>query len=95
MKHFKAISLFCGAGGLDLGFSKAGFKTIWANDFNRDACNTFRSWNTCPVVQGDIKQISIIIDIGLILLKILLHLIYLFHKVHMLVLQMKNLNFIK
>ena len=39
--------------------------------------------------------ISIITDIGLILLKILLHLIYLFHKVHMLVLQMKNLNFIK
>ena len=58
MKHFTAISLFCGAGGLDLGFSKAGFKTIWANDFNRDACNTFHFWNACPVIQGDIKKVS-------------------------------------
>ena len=26
-KHFTAASLFCGAGGLDLGFHKAGFET--------------------------------------------------------------------
>ena len=36
MKKFTAISLFCGAGGLDMGFDRAGFKTIWANDFDKD-----------------------------------------------------------
>lgn len=31
------ISLFSGCGGLDLGFEKAGFKRVWANDFDTDA----------------------------------------------------------
>ena len=29
----RLISLFSGCGGLDLGFEKAGFKRVWANDF--------------------------------------------------------------
>ena len=33
MREFTAVSLFCGAGGLDLGFERAGFKTIWANQW--------------------------------------------------------------
>ena len=53
-----AVSLFCGAGGLDLGFAKAGFHTIWANDFNEDACETFRRWSDAAVVCGDVSAID-------------------------------------
>jgi DNA (cytosine-5)-methyltransferase 1 len=35
------ISLFSGAGGLDFGFKKAGFKTIWANEFDKQISPTF------------------------------------------------------
>ena len=45
MREFTAVSLFCGAGGLDIGFEQAGFKTIWANDFDKDACKTHQNWS--------------------------------------------------
>jgi DNA (cytosine-5)-methyltransferase 1 len=37
----KVISLFSGAGGLDLGFVQAGFEIIWSNDIMRSACDTY------------------------------------------------------
>ena len=58
MKQFTQASLFCGAGGLDIGFERAGFKTIWANDFNADACETFRKWSSAEVICGDIGKIE-------------------------------------
>lgn len=58
MREFTAVSLFCGAGGLDMGFERAGFKTIWANDFNQDACKTHRSWSNATVVCGDISKVN-------------------------------------
>ncbi len=39
---FKVVSLFSGAGGLDLGFVRAGFDIVWANDFDPNACDTYR-----------------------------------------------------
>ena len=38
----KVISLFSGCGGLDLGFMKAGFDVIWANDFDREATESYQ-----------------------------------------------------
>jgi DNA (cytosine-5)-methyltransferase 1 len=37
----KIISLFSGAGGLDKGFDEVGFKTIWANEYDKDIWETF------------------------------------------------------
>ncbi|MFR7476324.1 DNA cytosine methyltransferase [Frisingicoccus sp.] len=58
MNKFKTISLFCGAGGLDMGFERAGFETIWANDFNSDACETHKEWSKARTVCGDISKID-------------------------------------
>lgn len=57
-KKIKMVSLFCGAGGLDMGFENKGFQTIWANDFDKDACETHRDWSNAEVVQGDIGKID-------------------------------------
>lgn len=38
----KIVSLFSGAGGLDLGFKMAGHEVVWANDLYSDAVDTYR-----------------------------------------------------
>ena len=57
-KKIPLVSLFSGAGGLDMGFENQGFQTIWANDFDKDACETHRAWSDAEVVQGDIGQVD-------------------------------------
>lgn len=58
-KKYTHVSLFSGAGGLDIGLEKAGFKTIWANDFNHDACETHKLWSDAIMVEGDIGEVNI------------------------------------
>lgn len=56
---YKVISLFSGAGGLDLGFNKAGFKTVMANEFDKKICPTFRSnFPDVTLIEGDVRNIS-------------------------------------
>ncbi|WLR55939.1 DNA cytosine methyltransferase [Mesobacillus subterraneus] len=58
-KKFKVASLFAGAGGLDKGLDQSeGFETIYANDIDKDACQTFASWSDAEVVCGNIKKID-------------------------------------
>ncbi|CCQ90386.1 Cytosine-specific methyltransferase (modular protein) [Nitrospina gracilis 3/211] len=52
------VSLFSGCGGIDLGFRQAGFKTVFANDLDPDACSTYRS-NLGEIVEGDIHTVSL------------------------------------
>ncbi len=51
------VSLFSGAGGLDLGFIQAGHKIIWANDIYSDAVATYRKNIGNHIVEKDIKDI--------------------------------------
>jgi len=54
----KIISLFAGAGGMDLGFRNAGFDIVWANDFNLDACITYENNIGKHIIHGDITNIK-------------------------------------
>lgn len=38
----KIVSFFTGAGGLDLGFEKAGFNVVWANEYDSTIWDTFQ-----------------------------------------------------
>ncbi|WP_417352758.1 DNA cytosine methyltransferase [Flavobacterium alkalisoli] len=38
----KIVSFFAGAGGLDLGFEKAGFDVIWANEYDKEIWETYQ-----------------------------------------------------
>ena len=54
----KVISLFSGAGGMDLGFINAGFEIVWANDILEDAVNSYRKNIGKHLLKGDITKIS-------------------------------------
>ena len=52
------ISLFSGAGGMDLGFIQAGFNIIWANDFFKEAVDSYSKNIGDHIVFGDITKIN-------------------------------------
>src|SRR5574344_1796572 len=53
---YDTVSLFSGIGGFDLGFSNAGFNIVWANDFDKYACETFKANISDNIVCGDINE---------------------------------------
>ena len=54
----KLISLFSGAGGLDLGFERAGFEIAMANEFDKTIWATYEKNHTAPLIKGDIRSIK-------------------------------------
>jgi len=52
----KTISLYSGAGGFDIGFRRAGFEVVWANDYNKNACESYAKNIGDHIRCGDINQ---------------------------------------
>lgn len=55
----KIISLFSGAGGLDLGLIQAGNEIIWANDIDQNAVSTYKKNIGSHIICDDIRNIEL------------------------------------
>ena len=54
----KLISLFSGAGGLDLGFEQAGFEILAANEFDKGIWETYERNHMSNLIKKDIRKID-------------------------------------
>jgi DNA (cytosine-5)-methyltransferase 1 len=57
---FSAVSLFSGAGGMDIGFANAGFNIIFANDIDPHACDTYRLNHGDKIAEGSLLDINLV-----------------------------------
>ena len=55
----KIVSLFSGAGGLDLGLINSGHKIIWANDIDKDSCETYKINIGNHIICEDITKLDL------------------------------------
>ena len=55
----KIVSLFSGAGGLDLGLSLAGNSIIWANDIDKDSVETYKENVGKNIICDNIRNVNI------------------------------------
>ena len=55
----KIIGLFSGAGGLDLGFQRAGFKMEWANEYDKEIWETFEFNHKAYLDRRSIRDIPL------------------------------------
>lgn len=54
----RLISLFSGAGGLDLGFVKAGFEVVYANEFDKSIWATYERNHRAILIKKDIRNVG-------------------------------------
>lgn len=60
MKKQRTIDLFAGIGGIRIGFEKAGFSTVFANDFDPKCKRTYDlNFKTVPLTVEDIQKIKV------------------------------------
>lgn len=53
-------SLFAGIGGIDLAFKQSGFEVVWANEFDKDACKTYRhNFPDTLLSECDIRKVNV------------------------------------
>jgi len=58
-KELTYIDLFSGAGGMSLGFSKAGFTNVFSVEFDKQIANTYKeNFPSHNLYVGDIKELS-------------------------------------
>ena len=55
----RVASLFCGCGGLDFGFKKAGFELVWSNDFDKYAVESYNANFKHNAICADINEVDL------------------------------------
>jgi DNA (cytosine-5)-methyltransferase 1 len=60
MPGFRTIDLFAGVGGIRIGFERAGFKTVFANDFDQPCKTTYDlNFKDSKLVVEDIRKLGV------------------------------------
>lgn len=58
-EEINTVDLFCGAGGLSLGFDRQGFNAVVASDYQKDTLNTYKeNFPDTTTVKKDIRELK-------------------------------------
>ncbi len=58
IRTYTVGGLFAGIGGIELGFKKAGFKILWANEIDKNAAITYRANYKHKLFEKDLKELK-------------------------------------
>jgi DNA (cytosine-5)-methyltransferase 1 len=59
MSKYKALSLFSGAGGLDIGIEQSGIEICCGVEYNKTFAETLRKNSGIPIIESDIKDVTL------------------------------------
>lgn len=64
MAIYTSGHLFAGVGAFSIGLRKAGFRSVWANELDADACATFKyNHSDTRLIEKDIRRLSVASDL--------------------------------